>query len=80
METGLKLARKWGYKVKGISTDEAIIIVCEGNFHGRTITIVPLSNDPSAYEHYGPYTLGLSVSCAMTSVLSKTFLGIREIR
>lgn len=58
VETALKLARKWGYKVKGIPNNEAVIIVCEGNFHGRTITIVTLSNDPSAYEHYGPYTPG----------------------
>lgn len=58
VETALKLTRKWGYKVKGIPVNEAIIIVCEGNFHGRTITIVTLSNDPSAYEHYGPYTPG----------------------
>lgn len=48
VETALKLTRKWGYKVKGIPVNEAIIIVCEGNFHGRTITIVTLSNDPSA--------------------------------
>ncbi len=58
VETALKLTRKWGYKEKGIPVNEAIIIVCEGNFHGRTITIVTLSNDPSAYEHYGPYTPG----------------------
>lgn len=58
VETALKLTRKWGYKEKGIPVNEAIIIVCEGNFHGRTITIVTLSNDPSAYEYYGPYTPG----------------------
>ena len=58
VETALKLARRWGYKVKGIPEDEALIIVCDGNFHGRTITIVTLSNDPSSYAQYGPFTPG----------------------
>uniref|UniRef100_UPI003217AFFD ornithine--oxo-acid transaminase n=1 Tax=uncultured Draconibacterium sp. TaxID=1573823 RepID=UPI003217AFFD len=57
-ETALKLIRKWGYKVKGIPTNEAKIIVCDGNFHGRTITIVSMSSDPDAYNHYGPFTPG----------------------
>jgi ornithine--oxo-acid transaminase len=57
-ETALKLIRKWAYKVKGIPLNEAKIIVCEGNFHGRTITIVSMSSDPDAYNHYGPYTPG----------------------
>ena len=57
-ETALKLARKWAYKVKGISHDEAKIIVCEGNFHGRTITIISMSSDPDAYNDYGPFTPG----------------------
>ena len=57
-ETALKLIRKWAYKVKGIPANEAKIIVCEGNFHGRTITIVSMSSDPDAYNHYGPYTPG----------------------
>ena len=55
METALKLARKWGY-LKGIPENEALIISCEGNFHGRTITIVSLSTDPDARADYGPYT------------------------
>ena len=46
VETALKLARRWGYKVKGIPENEALIIVADGNFHGRTITIVTMSNDP----------------------------------
>ncbi len=58
VETALKLARRWGYKVKGIPDNEALIIVCDGNFHGRTITIVTLSNDPESYSQYGPFTPG----------------------
>ena len=57
-ETALKLIRKWAYKVKGISRNEAKIVVCNGNFHGRTITIVSMSSDPDAYNDYGPYTPG----------------------
>lgn len=57
-ETALKLVRKWAYKVKGIPKNEAKIVVCDGNFHGRTITIISMSSDPDAYNHYGPYTPG----------------------
>jgi len=57
-ETALKLCRKWAYQKKGIEQDEAKIIVCESNFHGRTITIVSLSTDPDARKDYGPYTPG----------------------
>lgn len=57
-ETALKLIRKWAYKVKGIPANEAKIVVCDGNFHGRTITIISMSSDPDAYSHYGPYTPG----------------------
>ena len=57
-ETALKLCRRWGYDVKGIPADQAKIIVCENNFHGRTITIVTLSNDPSSYAGFGPFTPG----------------------
>jgi len=57
-ETALKLCRKWAYKVKGIAEGEAKIIVCENNFHGRTITIISMSTDPDAYTGYGPYTPG----------------------
>jgi ornithine--oxo-acid transaminase len=57
-ETALKLIRKWAYKVKGIPKDEARIVVCNGNFHGRTITIVSMSSDPDAYNDYGPFTPG----------------------
>ena len=57
-ETALKLCRKWAYKKKGIKDNEAKIIVCENNFHGRTITIVSMSTDPDARKDYGPYTPG----------------------
>ncbi len=57
-ETALKLCRKWAYLKKGIKDGMAKIIVCEGNFHGRTITIVSMSADPEAYRDYGPYTPG----------------------
>ncbi|HZK95751.1 MAG TPA: ornithine--oxo-acid transaminase [Prolixibacteraceae bacterium] len=57
-ETALKLIRKWGYKVKRIPKNEARIVVCDGNFHGRTITIVSMSSDPESYSDYGPFTPG----------------------
>lgn len=57
-ETALKLARRWGYKVKGIPEDEAIIVCCEGNFHGRTISIISMSTDPDSYGDFGPFTPG----------------------
>ncbi|MDP1744483.1 MAG: ornithine--oxo-acid transaminase [Bacteroidota bacterium] len=59
VETALKLARKWAYEKKGVAENEAKIIVCEGNFHGRTITILSASNDPDARKNFGPYTPGL---------------------
>ncbi len=58
VETALKLVRKWGHKKKGIPQNESKIIVCDGNFHGRTITIVSFSNDPEACDDYGPFTPG----------------------
>ncbi len=57
-ETALKLIRKWAYTVKGIEEDKAKIIVCNENFHGRTITIISMSTDPDAYRGFGPYTPG----------------------
>ncbi len=57
-ETALKLCRKWAYEKKGIPENQAKIIVCEGNFHGRTITIISMSTDPDSYKGYGPYTPG----------------------
>ena len=58
VETALKLCRKWGYLKKGLPENQAKIIVCDGNFHGRTITIASMSTDPSAYAGFGPYTPG----------------------
>lgn len=58
VETALKLTRKWAYEVKGIEENEAKIIVCEGNFHGRTTTIVSFSSDPTSYTNFGPYAPG----------------------
>ncbi len=57
-ETAIKLARKWGYNVKGVPDNEAKIVVCENNFHGRTTTIISFSTDPTAYKNYGPFTPG----------------------
>ncbi|GER60585.1 ornithine--oxo-acid transaminase [Patiriisocius marinus] len=58
VETALKLCRKWAYEKKGIAENEAEIIVCENNFHGRTTTIISFSNDPVARDNFGPYTNG----------------------
>ena len=58
VETAIKLTRKWAYEKKGIAENEANIIVCENNFHGRTTTIISFSNDPEARENFGPYTPG----------------------
>lgn len=57
-ETALKLCRKWAYEKKGIAENRAKIIVCENNFHGRTITVISMSTDPDARDGYGPYTPG----------------------
>lgn len=58
VETALKICRRWAYEKKGIEENEAEIIVCENNFHGRTTTIISFSNDPVARKHFGPYTKG----------------------
>ncbi len=58
VETALKICRRWAYQKKGIPENQAQIIVCENNFHGRTTTIISFSNDPVAREDYGPYTQG----------------------
>lgn len=58
VETALKICRKWAYEVKGIDENEAEIIVCENNFHGRTTTIISFSNDSVARKNFGPYTKG----------------------
>jgi ornithine--oxo-acid transaminase len=58
VETAIKLARHWGYLVKGIKDQQAKIIVCENNFHGRTTSVISFSTDPSARDNFGPYTPG----------------------
>ena len=58
VETALKLARKWAYQVKGVEKNEAIIVTCKDNFHGRTISIISYSTDNNAKKEYGPYTPG----------------------
>ncbi|MEU9982786.1 ornithine--oxo-acid transaminase [Streptomyces sp. NPDC050856] len=61
VETAVKTARKWGYRVKGVPDGAARIIVADGNFHGRTTTVVSFSTDPEARDHHGPYTPGFDV-------------------
>lgn len=61
VETAIKAARKWGYKVKGVSEDQAEIIVCKDNFHGRTTTIISFSTEPQYRDGFGPFTPGFKV-------------------
>jgi len=61
VETALKLARRWGYEVKGVGENKAKIIVCENNFHGRTINIISFSTDPDAKHGFGPFTPGYEI-------------------
>ncbi len=61
VETAIKAARRWGYRVKGVPADRATIIVADGNFHGRTTTIVSFSTDPDARADFGPFTPGFVV-------------------
>ncbi|MFO7671654.1 MAG: ornithine--oxo-acid transaminase [Bacteroidales bacterium] len=71
-ETALKLCRKWAYEKKGIPENKAKIIVCEGNFHGRTITIISMSTDPDSYKGFGPYTPGfVTIPYNDTNALAK---------
>lgn len=58
VETAIKIARKWGYEKKGVAENQAQIIVCEQNFHGRTTTIISFSSDPDANTNFGPFTPG----------------------
>lgn len=61
VETALKLARRWGYQVKGIESNKAKIIVCAENFHGRTLNVISFSTDPSARNNFGPFMPGYEV-------------------
>jgi len=74
VETAIKTARRWGYDVKGVAPDRAKILVADGNFHGRTITIVSFSGDPSAKSGFGPFTPGfLSVPYGDAAALAEAF-------
>jgi ornithine--oxo-acid transaminase len=61
VETAIKISRKWGYEIKKVPENQAKIIVCDNNFHGRTTTIISFSNDPLAHKNYGPYTPGFII-------------------
>jgi ornithine--oxo-acid transaminase len=61
VETAIKLCRRWGYQVKGIPEDQAKIVVCAGNFHGRTTTVISFSTDPDSNRQFGPYAPGFVV-------------------
>ncbi|MGF9701075.1 ornithine--oxo-acid transaminase [Paenibacillus sp. MABNR03] len=61
VETAIKAARRWGYRVKGIPQGQAEIIVCSGNFHGRTLTVTSFSSEPSYREDFGPFTPGFTI-------------------
>ena len=74
VETAVKVARKWGYVTRGVPHDEAVIVVFDGNFHGRTTTIVSFSSDPDAHDDFGPYTPGfVSVPYGDLPALSGVF-------
>jgi ornithine--oxo-acid transaminase len=81
VETAIKVARKWGYKVKGVPDGKATIVVAENNFHGRTTTIVSFSTDPDAYRDYGPYTPGFRIVpygdlAAMAAAIDETTVAV----
>ncbi|MGI9007153.1 MAG: ornithine--oxo-acid transaminase [Streptosporangiaceae bacterium] len=81
VETAIKTARKWGYEVKGVPAGEAVIIAFEGNFHGRTTTIVSFSTDQDARDGYGPYTPGFRVvpygdADALAAVMDERVVGV----
>lgn len=61
VETAIKLARRWGYTVKGIEENKAIIVVCANNFHGRTGTVISFSTDPASYSKFGPFMPGFRI-------------------
>ena len=61
VESGIKVARAWGYRVKGVPDGAATIVVASGNFHGRTTTIVSFSDDPSARDGFGPFAPGFRI-------------------
>ena len=79
VETAIKVSRKWGYRTRGVPPGEAVIIVFDGNFHGRTTTIVSFSSDPDARADFGPYTPGfVSVPYGDLAALSAAFQACRD--
>jgi ornithine--oxo-acid transaminase len=81
VETGIKTARKWGYEVKGVPADEAVIIAFDGNFHGRTTTIISFSTDPDARASFGPYTPGFRIvpygdAAALSAAMDQNVVGV----
>ena len=81
VETAIKTARKWGYEVKGVPADEAVIVAFDGNFHGRTTTIISFSTDPDARASFGPYTPGFRVvpygdAAALAAVMDRNVVGV----
>jgi ornithine--oxo-acid transaminase len=79
VETAIKVSRKWGYRTRGVPAGEAVIIVFDGNFHGRTTTIVSFSSDPDARADFGPYTPGfVSVPYGDLAALSAAFKAYAE--
>ena len=82
VETAIKLARKWAYEVKGITENQGNIIVCDGNFHGRTTTIISFSSDPESKDHFGPHTPGFisipynDIQAAMEALSAPNTIGI----
>ncbi|MEV0560372.1 ornithine--oxo-acid transaminase [Dactylosporangium sp. CA-152071] len=81
VETAIKVARKWGYKVKGVPDGQATIVVAADNFHGRTTTIISFSTDPDARADYGPYTPGFRIVPygdldALTSAIDDTTVAV----
>jgi ornithine--oxo-acid transaminase len=81
VETAIKVARKWGYQVKGVPDGQATIVVAENNFHGRTTTIVSFSTDPDARDDFGPYTPGFKIVpygdlAALTAAIDDTTVAV----
>ena len=81
VETAIKTARKWGYEVKGVPADEAVIVAFDGNFHGRTTTIISFSTDPDARASFGPYTPGFRIvpygdAAALADAMDPNVVGV----
>jgi ornithine--oxo-acid transaminase len=67
VETAMKICRKWGYLRKAIPENEAIILACEGNFHGRTIGVISMSTDPECKKDFGPFLPNVGPLCTPSS-------------